>query len=93
MNGEDVEYHSVIKKNKMKPFAATWMDMEFITVNEISLRKTNIVWYHLYVETNKNDTDELIYKQTHRLIYRNRLTDLKIKLTVTKGETWGEVVN
>ena len=51
MNGEDVEYHSVIKKNKMKPFAATWMDMEFITVNEISLRKTNIVWYHLYVQS------------------------------------------
>ena len=56
-----MEYHSVIKKNKIKPFAATWMDMEFITVNEVSLRKTNII-YHLYVETNTNDTDELIYK-------------------------------
>ena len=25
-------------------------------------RKTNITWYHLYVESLKNDTKELIYK-------------------------------
>ena len=24
--------------------------------------KTNIIWHHLYVESKKNDTDELIYK-------------------------------
>ena len=27
-----------------------------------SQRKTNIIWYHLYVESEKNDTNELIYK-------------------------------
>ena len=32
------------------------------------------------------------YKWTY-LQNRNRLTDLKIKLMVTKGESWGEVIN
>ena len=30
--------------------------------NEVSQRKTNIISYHLYVESLKNDTNELIYK-------------------------------
>ena len=31
-----VEYYSAIKKNKIMPFAATWMDPEFITLSEVS---------------------------------------------------------
>ena len=38
------------------------MDPEVITLNEVSQRKTNIMWYHLYVESGKNDTNEHIYK-------------------------------
>ena len=36
--------------------------------NEVSQRKTIIISYHLYVESLKNDTNELIYRrdQTHR---------------------------
>ena len=49
---------SAIKRNEMLPFAATWMDLEIIILNQ---RKTNII-YHLYVESTKNDTNELIYK-------------------------------
>jgi len=37
-------------------FAATLMDLEII------IPKINIIWYHLYVESNKNNTNELIYK-------------------------------
>ena len=33
----------VIKKNKMMPFAATWMDLEIIILSEISQKKTNII--------------------------------------------------
>ena len=31
-----MEYYSPIKKNDMMPFAATWMDLEITTVNEVS---------------------------------------------------------
>ena len=44
------------------PFAGTWMDLEIIILSEVNQRKVNIIWYHLYVESKKNDTNELIYK-------------------------------
>ena len=31
-----MEYYSAIKKNKILPFAATWMDLEIIILSEIS---------------------------------------------------------
>ena len=33
-------HYSVIKKNKMMPFAATWMDLEIIILSEVSQTKT-----------------------------------------------------
>ena len=48
-----MEYYSVIKKNEMMPFAATWMDLEIIILSKVSQRKTNIIWYHLYMESKK----------------------------------------
>ena len=62
------------------PFVATWM--EIIILSEVSQRKTNITWYHLYaIPKKQNDTREPIYKekQTHRLR----------ELTVTKREGCG----
>ena len=41
-----IEYYSAIKKNKIMPFAATWMDLEGIMLSEISQKKTNTVCYH-----------------------------------------------
>ena len=38
------------------------MDLEIIILSEVSQTKTNIIWYHLYVESKKNDTNEFIYK-------------------------------
>ena len=66
MNKEDVVYiyYSAIKKNEIMPFTSTWMDLEIIILSQ---RKTNITWYHLYAESNKNETKELIkQKQTQR---------------------------
>ena len=64
-----MEYHLAIKKNEILPPAVTWMDLEGIMLSEISQRKTNIVWYRLYVESNKiQQTSEKKQKkkQTHR---------------------------
>ena len=38
-----MEYHSAVRKNEIMPFAATWMDLEIITVSEVRQRKTNIL--------------------------------------------------
>ena len=68
MDKEDVfniytmEYYSAIKNNEIMPFTATWMDPEIIILSEVSQTKTNITWYHLYVEYLKNGKNELIHK-------------------------------
>ena len=42
-------------------FAATWMDLEIVILSEVSQIKTNV--YHLYAESTKKSTYELIYKK------------------------------
>ena len=61
-----MEYYSAIKKNEMS-FAVTWMDLKIPILSEVRQKKTNIIWYHLYVEANKNNMKELIHKiETNR---------------------------
>ena len=38
-----MEYYSAIKKNKIMPFAATWMQLEIIILSEVRKRKTNAI--------------------------------------------------
>ena len=38
-----MEYYSAIKKNEVMPFAATWMDLEIITLGEVTKIKTNTI--------------------------------------------------
>ena len=44
-------------KNKILSFVPTWLDVEGILPSEINYRKTNTVWFHLYVES-KNKRNE-----------------------------------
>ena len=69
-----MEYYSTIKKNKIMPFAATWMDLDIITLTEV--RKIDTIWYNLYVESKIQ-----IYLQS-RLRYREQ--------TCLKGRAVGE---
>ena len=67
MDKEDVVhiYNGILlsqKKNEIMPLVATWMDLDIILLTEVRQRKTNIIWYHFYVESKKNGTNELIYK-------------------------------
>ena len=39
------------KKNEITSFTATGIDLEIIILSEVSQRKTNSIWYHLYVES------------------------------------------
>ena len=48
-----VEYYPAIKKNEITPFAVTSMDLEISILSEITERKTNIILYHLQVESKK----------------------------------------
>ena len=38
-----IEYYAAIKKNRIMPFAATWMDLESVILNEVSQKRRNTV--------------------------------------------------
>ena len=70
------------KKKKFTLVTAKWIDLEHITLSEVSQRKK--ISYDITYMSNlkKNDTNELIYET-------NKLTDLENKFMVTKGEGGG----
>ena len=58
-----MEYSSAMKKNEIMPFAATWMDLEIIILNEVSeTEKDSYPMISLICGILKNDIDELICK-------------------------------
>ena len=68
-------YYSAIKKNKIMPFAATWMDLEIVILSEVSQTEKD-KHMTLYVESKKRLQMNLSSKH-------NRVTDLESKLMVT----------
>ena len=57
-----MECYSGIKKNEIKPFAATWIDLETGILNELTQTKTDTIGSHSYVESKRKGTFKLIYK-------------------------------
>ena len=47
-----MEYYSAIKKNKIMPFAATWMELKTRILSEVSQKEKNTIQYHLHLESN-----------------------------------------
>ena len=81
-----VQYYSALKENEIMVFAAIWMQLEIIILNEISQKekdnypmiwKTVTLWYDLSVES------EIWHKWTY-LRNRNTLTDIENRLVVCK---------
>ena len=75
-----LEYYLAIKKNKIMPFAATWMNLEIIILSEVRQRQISYDITHMWNQFFKSDTNELIYKVE---------TDLQIlKISVTQLPKW-----
>ena len=61
------------KKNEILPFTMAWMDLESLMLSEISQGRTNTIWFHLYMEskkqnkwTNKIETDSQLQRSVWR---------------------------
>ena len=87
MNGKRIWW------NITQPLKKEWnnaicsdMDLETSILSEVSQKKMNIIWSHLYVAFKKTQ-----YKWSY-LQNSNRLTDFENKLMVTKGDTWQEEI-
>ena len=61
-------------------FAATWTNLGIIVLNEVCQTETNILWYHLYMESKKMIQMKLYTKQqqTHRQTTNLRLSRGKV---------------
>ena len=58
-----MECYSAIGKNEIMPFVATWMNLEIITLREVSPTDKNIM---AYVEFEKKDTNKLMVSKGNR---------------------------
>ena len=69
-----LEYYLAIK-NENLPFVTAWMKLEGIMLSERRQRKTNTIWYHIYVEyKNENKTNRLIDTENKPVIARGEGT-------------------
>ena len=77
-----MEHYSAIKKSKILPFAATWMDLECIMLSEKKSHREKQILFLYYISYMQNLKNKIMNitkkKQTHR--YREQ----------TSGSQWGE---
>ena len=83
MHTHTMEYYSAIKKNKILPLAATWMDLEGIILTEISqTEKEKYCMISLICGIQK-------IQQTSEYNKKRKPTDVENKLVVTSVERKG----
>ena len=57
-----MEYYSATKKNEIMPFAAIWMDLEIITLSEVSQTEKDKYMILLIWNKKKKHAVEFVYK-------------------------------
>ena len=57
-----MECYSAIERNKIELFAATWLDLEFVILSEVSQTEKTISYDITYMWNLRNGTNEPIYK-------------------------------
>ena len=77
-----IKYHSDLQKNYIMSSTTTLMDSEIITLKEAKSEKTNIVWYHLFVES------KILCKWTY-FKNGNRLKERQQTNGYQRGREWG----
>ena len=45
-----MEHFSAIKRNEIKLYAATWIDLEIIILSKVSKKEKDKLLYHLYAQ-------------------------------------------
>ena len=69
-----MEYYSAIKKNKIMPFAGTWMDLKSVIPSEVSQTEKGKYDIPYMWNLKRNDTKpNLLTKQTDSQISRTSL--------------------
>ena len=57
-----IHNYPAVKQNEIIPCAATWMDLEIISLGEVNQKEKDKYMISLIHRIFKNDTNELIYK-------------------------------
>ena len=85
-----MEYYSAMKKNKMLPLEAIWMDQDIMILSSKSERKRQIPYDTTYMRNLiKNDTNELIYKtKTDSQILKSNYSYQKENIRRNKLGDW-----
>ena len=74
-------YYSATKKNKIMPFAATWMELETLILNEVSQKEDK---YHMISLISR-----MYYTAQMNLSTEKKIMDLENRLVVAWGEGEG----
>ena len=77
-----MEYYSAIKKNKIMPFASTWIELETLILSELSQKEKDK--YHMISLISR-----IYYMAQMNLYTEKKIMDMENRLVVAKVEGKG----